>query len=99
MRLTQLWRARPLGLAIIATIGAAGLVLYLQYRAIATLESQTEVIVRQISEQAADDIAAELRRTLAGPVLETMIRGVEYRDRPGHAWRGAVLWPRWPVRA
>jgi signal transduction histidine kinase len=72
MRLTQLWRARPLGLAIVATIGAAGLVLYFQYRAIATLESQTQVIVRQISEQAADDIAAELRRTLAGPVLETM---------------------------
>lgn len=72
MRLTQLWRARPLGLAIVATIGAAGLVLYFQYRAIATLESQTQVIIRQIIEQAADDIAAELRRTLAGPVLETM---------------------------
>ena len=73
MRLThQLWRARPLAFAIVATIGAAGLVLYLQYRAIATLESQTQVIVRQISEQAASDIAAELHRTLAGPVLDTM---------------------------
>jgi signal transduction histidine kinase len=73
MRLTlSLWRARPLALAIVATIGAAGLVLYFQYRAIATLESQTQVIVRQISEQAAAEIAAELHRALAGPVLDTL---------------------------
>ena len=55
-----------------ATIGAAGLVLYFQYRAIATLESQTQVIVHQISEQAAADIAGELYRALAGPVLDTL---------------------------
>jgi two-component system phosphate regulon sensor histidine kinase PhoR len=73
MRLTHsLWRARPLVFAIVATIGAAGLVLYLQYGAINTLESQTEVIVRQLSEQAAAEIAAELHRALAGPVLETL---------------------------
>ncbi len=73
MRLTHpLWRARPLVLAIMATIGAAGLVLYFQYRAIATLESQTQVIVQQFSEQAASEIAAELHRALAGPVLDTM---------------------------
>ena len=59
-------------LAIMATIGAAGLVLYFQYRAITTLQSQTQVIVRQISEQAAADIADELRRALAGPVLDTL---------------------------
>jgi len=73
MRLTQaLWRARPLVFAIVATIGAAGLVLYFQYRAISALESQTQVIVRQLSEQAAAEIAAELHRALAGPVLETL---------------------------
>ena len=73
MRLTHpLWRARPLGLAIAATIGAAGLVLYFQHRAIAALDSQTKVIVRQISEQAAAEIAGELHRALAGPVLETL---------------------------
>ena len=73
MRLTHtLWRARPLLLTIVATIGAAVLVLYFQYRAIATLESQTQVIVRQISEQAASEIATELHRTLAAPVLDTM---------------------------
>lgn len=73
MRLTHpLWRARPLVLAIVATIGAAGLVLYFQYRAIAALESQTQVIVQQISEQAAGEIANELHRALAGPVLDTL---------------------------
>ena len=73
MRLSQtLWRARPLVFAIVATIGAAGLVLYFQYRSIATLESQADVIVRQISEQAANEIAGELYRALAGPVLDTL---------------------------
>ena len=73
MRRTHpLWRTRPLVFAIMATIVAAGLVLYFQYRAIATLESQTQVIVHQLSEQAATGVAAELRRALAGPVLDTM---------------------------
>ena len=73
MRLTHsLWRARPLVFAIVATIGAAALVLYFQYRAIAALQSQTQVIVRQISEQAATEIANELHRALAGPVLDTL---------------------------
>jgi nitrogen-specific signal transduction histidine kinase len=73
MRLNHpFWRAHPLVLAIVATIGAAGLVLYFQYRAIATLESQTQVIVRQVSEQAANEIAGELHRALAGPVLDTL---------------------------
>jgi signal transduction histidine kinase len=59
-------------LAITATIGAAGLVLYLQHQAITTLQSQNQVIVRQISEQTAADIAVELRRTLDGPVFDTL---------------------------
>ena len=59
-------------LAIMATIGAAGLVLYFQYRAITALQSQTQVVVRQISEQTAADIADELRGALAGPVLDTL---------------------------
>ncbi len=73
MSLAQLsWRAPPMVLAIVATIGAAGLVLFLQHRAITTLQSQTQVIVRQISEQTAVDIAVELRRTLDGPVFDTL---------------------------
>lgn len=66
------WRAHPMVFAITATIGAAGLVLFLQHRAITTLQSQNQVIVRQISEQTAVDIAVELRRTLDGPVFDTL---------------------------
>ncbi|MCC7240780.1 MAG: HAMP domain-containing histidine kinase [Acidobacteria bacterium] len=58
--------------AIIATIGAAVLVFYLQHRAITTLQSQTKVIVRQFSEQAADDVSRELRRILDGPIFDTL---------------------------
>ena len=73
MKLARLFRrSHSMLLAIVATIGAAALVLYFQHQAIATLESQTEVIVRQISEQAADEIAGELQRALAGPVLDTL---------------------------
>jgi signal transduction histidine kinase len=61
-----------MALAIAATICAAGLVLFLQHRSIATLHSQTRVIVRQLSEQTAADIAAELRRMLDGPVFDTL---------------------------
>jgi signal transduction histidine kinase len=66
------WRPPPMVIAISATICAAGLVLFLQHRAISTLQSQTEVILRQISEQTAADIATELRRTLDGPVFDTL---------------------------
>ncbi len=66
------WRPPPLVLAIVATIVAAGLVFYLQQRAMTALQSQNEVIVRQLAEQTAADIAAELRRTLHGPVFDTL---------------------------
>ncbi len=66
------WRPPPLVLAIVTTIGAAGLVLYLQQRAMTALESQNQVIVRQLAEQTASDIAAELRRTLDGPIFDTL---------------------------
>jgi signal transduction histidine kinase len=73
MRLIHpLWRAHPLVLAIAATIGAAGLVLYFQYRAIETLEVQTQVITQQISAQAAAEVADELQLALAGPTLNTL---------------------------
>ncbi len=59
-------------LAIATTFCAAALVLYLQHRAISALDSQTRVILRQISEQTATDIAMEVRRTLDGPVFDTL---------------------------
>lgn len=66
------WRPPPLLLAIVATIAAAGLVLYLQQRAMSALASQNQVIVRQLAEQAATDIAAEIRRTIEGPIFDTL---------------------------
>lgn len=66
------WRPPPLLLAIAATVAAAGLVLYLQQRAISALASQNQVIVRQLAEQAATDIAVEIRRTIDGPIFDTL---------------------------
>ena len=59
-------------LAIAVTLCAAALVLYYQHRALTTLESQTAIILKQVAEQAASDIAVEARRTLDGPVYETL---------------------------
>ena len=64
--------SQPMVLAIAATFCAAGLVLFFQHRALSTLDSQTRIILRQIAEQAASDIAVEARRTLDGPVFETL---------------------------
>jgi signal transduction histidine kinase len=66
------WLPHPMVLAIAATFCAAALVLYFQHRAISTLRSQTRVILTQISEQTASDVAAEVRRTLDGPVYDTL---------------------------
>jgi signal transduction histidine kinase len=66
------WRPPPLVLAIVTTIGAAAVVLYLQQRAMIALESQNAVIIRQLAEQTATDIAVELRRTLDGPIFDTL---------------------------
>ncbi len=59
-------------LAIAAALCAAGLVLYYQHRALSTLDSQTTVILRQIAEQTANDVVAEARRALEGPVYDTL---------------------------
>lgn len=58
--------------AIAATLCAAALVLYFQYRAISELQAQTRVILRQGTEQTAADIATDLRHTLDGPVFDTL---------------------------
>ncbi len=68
----RVWRPHPMVLAIAAMLCAAALVLFLQHRATTALEAQTRVIQRQISEQAAVDVAQDLRRTLNGPVFETL---------------------------
>jgi signal transduction histidine kinase len=62
----------PMVLAIAAAFCAAGAVLYFQHRALSTLDSQTRVILRQISEQAAADVAVEVHRAIDGPVFDTL---------------------------
>ena len=89
-RTRRSWRPPPLVLAIAATLGAAGLVFYLQHRAMTALQLQNQVIVRQIAEQTAADIAVELRRTLDGPIFDTLaaVNHPELRAgrlRPGRA--------------
>jgi signal transduction histidine kinase len=66
-------RPRPMPLAVVATLCAAFFVLLYQYRSLEANRSQTRVIFRQISEQTAADVAMEVRRTLDGPVLDTLL--------------------------
>jgi hypothetical protein len=72
MRLALLPGFQRPHLAITATLIAAALVLYLQHRAISALESQTQVVLRQMSEQTANDIVQQVRRTLDGPIFDTL---------------------------
>jgi signal transduction histidine kinase len=59
-------------LAIAATLCATGLMLFLQHRALSALKLQTRQTLQQISEQAAADVAIQLRRLLDGPVFDTL---------------------------
>ena len=69
---TTAGRSHLIGLVIVATVCAAGLVLFLQHRAITTLRLQTEIILRQNTAQSAREVADELRRVLDGPVVDTL---------------------------
>ena len=69
---TSAGRSHLIGLVIVATVCAAGLVLYLQHRAIRALRLQTEIILRQNTAQSAREITDELRRVLDGPVVDTL---------------------------
>lgn len=66
-------RSGPMIFAIIATMAAAAFVLFAQYQALSALQSQSRALVHQISEQTAADVATEVRRTLDGPVLDTLL--------------------------
>src|SRR5262245_16710179 len=65
-------RSDPYLYAVAAIVCAAALVLYLQRSAVRDLRSQTAVVLRQIAEQTAREIAADVRRTLEGPVFDTL---------------------------
>jgi signal transduction histidine kinase len=69
---TTAGRSHLTGLAVVATACAAGLVLYLQFRAITALGVQTHITLEQITQQGAADVADELRRVLDGPVVDTL---------------------------
>ena len=59
-------------LAITATFCAAGLVLYFQHHTLSALDTQTRIVLRQLSEQTATDVALEVRRAIDGPVFDTL---------------------------
>ena len=59
-------------LAIVATFCAAGLVLYFQHQTLSALDTQTRIVLRQLSEQTATDIALEVQRAIDGPVFDTL---------------------------
>jgi signal transduction histidine kinase len=65
-------RSDPYLYAIAAIVCAAALVLYLQQRAVVELRGQTAVVLRQIAEQTAQAVAADVRQTLEGPVFDTL---------------------------
>lgn len=59
-------------LAIVATCCASTLVLYFQYDALTALREQRRVILQQVSQQAATEVARQLRAALNGPVIDTI---------------------------
>lgn len=69
-------RGRPNSVlwAVLAMLGAASLALYLQHRALTTLQTQHEVILRQVAAQTASAVVADVRRTLEGPVFDTLTK-------------------------
>ena len=59
-------------LAIAATSCASAMVLYFQYDALTALREQRRVILKQVSQQAATEVAQQLRAALNGPVIDTI---------------------------
>ena len=69
---TSLRLRQPMVLAIAATSCASALVLYFQYDALTALREQRRVILKQVSQQAATEVAQQLRAALNGPVIDTI---------------------------
>ena len=63
---------RPVVLAIVATLCAAGLILYFQHQTLSALDAQTRIVLRQLSEQTATDVVLEVQRAIDGPVFDTL---------------------------
>jgi signal transduction histidine kinase len=82
-RVSSQVRARPMIFAIVATLCAAGFVLYHQYQALTALQAQSRALLQQISDQTAADVAVEVRRTLDGPVTDTLLAVTHSELREG----------------
>lgn len=65
-------RPAPLVIVVAALLTAAVLVVYLQHRALMTLDRQTGVILQKAAEQTAAAAAAEIRQVFEAPVFETL---------------------------
>src|SRR6185436_12419210 len=85
---------QPMVLAIAATFCAAALVLYFQYDALTALRDQRRVILTQVSQQAAAEVARQLRAELNGPVFEA-INGIDPPQlrEPGLDWLAVQFRP------
>ncbi len=70
--LARLRRPDPIVFMIVALLCAAGIVVFLQHRALAALDRQTAVILQKVAEQTLVEAAQEIRRTFDGPVFDTL---------------------------
>ena len=59
-------------LAILALLCASAIIVYLQHRDLTTLNRQSALILEQISAQAAEAVATDIRRTFEAPLFETL---------------------------
>lgn len=62
----------PVTFMAVALLCAAGLVIYLQQRALRALDRQTALIVQKIAEEATNDVLESIRRTFDGPVFDIL---------------------------
>src|SRR5688572_26378555 len=85
---------QPMVLAIAATFCASGLVLYFQFGALTALHEQRRVILKQVSQQVATEVARQLRTEINGPVIDTInaIDPPQLRE-PGLKWLAAHFRP------
>lgn len=65
-------RPDPVIFMIVALLCAAGLVVYLQDRALRALDGQTTALVQKVAEQTLEQISHEIRGTFDGPVFDTI---------------------------
>jgi signal transduction histidine kinase len=68
----QIRRPEPVLFVILALLCASVLVFYLQHRAITSLQRQTQLVFQEISQNAANRLAQEIRRSFEGPVFGTL---------------------------